>query len=222
MIAASKNNVLKIPADRIDAFTAAMVRHELANKVFATWQPYTLKPGETIEQVARRGGVTTAELLQANSISPRVKVLPGTRILAPLKEVEDESQVEEFAGARVYQLVNVPARYHVVKRRETSATIARRYGLTVSQLTAMNGSLTNLKPGARVMVRKATTQTVLVTENGRRQVIRRSSPVLVRASARPDSTDSSVRTVEADAPSKPAAKRPVKRGKTRSKTPASS
>src|SRR5690606_9830311 len=172
VIAASKNNVLKIPADKIDAFTAAIVRHELANKVFATWQPYTLKPGESIDEVARRGGITTAELLAANSISPRVKVLAGTRIIAPLKEVEDESRVEDFAGARVYQLVNVPARYHRVKRRETSATIARRYGLTVSQLTAMNGRLTNMKPGARVMVRRATTQTVLVTENGKRQVVR--------------------------------------------------
>ena len=226
VIAASKNNVLKIPADKIDAFTAAIVRHELANKVFATWQPYTLKPGESIDQVARRGGITTAELLAANSISPRVKVLPGTRIIAPLEEVEDESQIEDFAGARVYQLVNMPARYHRVKRRETSATIARRYGLTVSQLTAMNGSLTNLKPGARVMVRRATTQTVLVTENGKQQVVRRSSPVLVRTSARPDSTDSSVRTVTA--PSKGAAKRPAKRStpsksapRSASKTPVS-
>ena len=90
----------------------------------------------------------------------------------------------------------------------------------------MNGSLTNLKPGARVMVRRATTQTVLVTENGKQQVVRRSSPVLVRTSARPDSTDSSVRTVTA--PSKAAAKRPAKRStpsrsapRSASKTPVS-
>ena len=206
VIAANKNNVLKIPADKIDAFTAAIVRHEMADKVFASWQPYTLKPNETLDDVARRGGVTTAELLKANSISPTGRVLAGTRILAPLKNVEDESLVEDFPGARVYQLVNVPARYHRVKRRETSATIARRYGLTVSQLTAMNGSLSKLKPGARVMVRRATTQTVLVTENGSRQVVKRREPVIVRAN---DSVHS-VSATEEDEPTAsktPAAKR---------------
>ena len=206
VIAANKNNVLKIPADKIDAFTAAIVRHEMADKVFASWQPYTLKPNETLDDVARRGGVTTAELLKANSISPTGRVLAGTRILAPLKNVEDESLVEDFPGARVYQLVNVPARYHHVKRRETSATIARRYGLTVSQLTAMNGSLSKLKPGARVMVRRATTQTVLVTENGSPQVVKRREPVIVRAN---DSVHS-VSATEEDEPTAsktPAAKR---------------
>src|SRR5690606_21889423 len=156
----------KIPAAKIDAFTAAIVRHEMADKVCASWQPYTLKLNETLDDVARRGGGSTAELLKANSIAPTVRVHARPRVLAPLKNLEDGSLVEDFAGARVYQLVNVPAGYHRVKRRETSATIARRYGLTVSQLTAMNGNLSKLRPGARVMVRRAATQTVLVTENG--------------------------------------------------------
>ena len=181
VIAASKNNVLKIPADKIDAFTAAIVRHELADKVFASWQPYTLKPTETLADVARRGGVTAGELMQANSIPTNVRVLPGTRILAPSKHVEDESLVEDFAGARVYQLANVPARYHKVKRRETSATIARSCGITVSQLTAMNGNLRNLRPGTTLVVRRATTQTVLVTETGNRQVVKSREPVIIRA-----------------------------------------
>ena len=187
VIAASKNNVLKIPADKIDAFTAAIVRHEMADKVFASWQPYTLKSNESLDDVARRGGITTAELLRANSISPNVRVLAGTRILAPLKNVEDETLVEDFAGARIYQLVNFPAAYHRVKRRETSATIARHYGLTVSQLTALNGSLSKLRPGTRVLVRRATTQTVLVTETGNRQVVKSREPVIIRASNRSSS-----------------------------------
>ena len=234
VIAASKNNVLKIPADKIDAFTSAIVRHEMAEKVFASWQPYTLKPNESIDEVARRGGITTAELLRANSISPNVKVLSGTRILAPLKDVKDETLVEDFAGARVYQLVNVPARHHRVRKRETSATIARRYGLTVSQLTAMNGNLSKVRPGASVLVQRATTQTVLVTETGNRQVVKHRDPVIVRASSRPGSTDSSVETVtvsEKDIPAKratkpatrkstrPAAKRGAHSSAARSKTP---
>ena len=194
VIAASKNNVLKIPADKIDAFTAAIVRHEMAEKVFASWQPYTLKPNESLDDVARRGGIPTAELLRANSIAPNVKVLGGTQILAPSKNVKDETLVEDFAGARIYQMVSIPARYHQVGRRETSASIARRYGLTVSQLTAMNGNLGKMSTGARVMVARASTQTVLVTETGNRQIVNRSEPVMVRASSR-QSTDVSVESV---------------------------
>jgi membrane-bound lytic murein transglycosylase D len=202
VIAASKNNVLKIPVDKIDAFTSAMVRHELADKVFASWQPYTLRPNESLADVARRGGITTDELLKANSISPNVKVLAGTQILAPHKNVEDESLVEDFAGARVYQLVNVPARYHRVQRRETSATIARRYGVTVSQLTAMNGNLSKLQPGARLVVRRATTQTVLVTENGNRQVVKGRNPVIIRASHSPGGSLQNVSATDDDEPAK--------------------
>jgi len=238
VIAASKNNVLKIPADKIDAFTAAIVQHEMADKVFASWQPYTIKPNETLADVARRGGITTAELIKANSIAPNVRVLAGTQILAPLKNVEDESLVEDFAGARIYQLVNVPARYHLVRRNETSATIARRYGLTVSELTAMNGSLKKMRPGARLMVGRATTQTVLVTENGSRQVVKRREPVIVRASN--GESTGSVRTVSTKddedpaaasktpavqpakaSPRSPAAPRGKPSGRTKSKTPLS-
>ena len=220
VIAASKNNVLKIPADKIDAFTAAIVQHEMADKVFASWQPYTIKPNETLADVARRGGITTAELIKANSIASNVRVLAGTQILAPLKNVEDESRVEDFEGARIYQLVNLPASYHQVRRNETSATIARRYGLTVSQLTAMNGSLSKLRPGSRVMVRRATTQTVLVTENGSRQVVNRRESVIVRASTGDDSSASvhrvSTKADEQPEATKAPAVRPAKAG---SKTP---
>ncbi len=212
VIAASKNNVLKIPADRIDAFTAAIARHETEEKVFASWQPYTLKPNETLDDVARRGNVTPAELLRANSIATDVRILPGTRILAPQKLVRDESLVEDFQGARVYQLVNLPPSYHRVQRRETPASIARRYGLSLEQLRGLNGNLAKVRPGSLLLVRRATTQTVLVTETGHRQVVRNHGAPVVRTSAK--ATDGDDGTAVSAAPrkqaSKPSAKRAVK------------
>jgi hypothetical protein len=56
--------------------------------------------------------------------------------------------------------------------------------MTVSQLTALNGSLSKLRPGTSVLVRRATTQTVLVTETGNRQVVKSREPVIIRASNR--------------------------------------
>jgi len=128
VIAASRNNEIKLPADRIDAFMAAVERHGQANRAFATWQPHTLKPGETLETLAQRGGIAVAELRDANDLRAGQRILPGTRILAPQRAVEDETRVERFDGPRVYELVERPAAYHTVKRHESLATIARRYG----------------------------------------------------------------------------------------------
>ncbi|MET0507138.1 MAG: transglycosylase SLT domain-containing protein [Burkholderiaceae bacterium] len=175
VIAATENNMLKIPADRLEGFVAAIARHEADQKVFATWQPYTLKPGESLEDIARRGGVTAAELRRANSISPDVTILAGTRLLAPQKSVTDESKIASFNGARIYQQVHVPASYHVVKRHDTAPSIARRYGLTVSQLVAFNGGRKQIKPGQRLIVRNPQVQTVLINEQGTRQLIRSQS-----------------------------------------------
>lgn len=205
VIAASESNVLKLPADRVEGFLEAVARHEADEKVFATWQPYTLKAGETLEDVARKGNVSLAELRRANSIAPTVKVLGGTRILAPIKSVEDESRVGSFAGARIYQQVQVPPSTHVVGRRDTAASIARRYGLSVTQLAAFNQGRKTFKPGQRLVVRQAQTQTVLVTETGSRQLIRSESAGFIRVAAPIPAASVDAQTVAAPE-AKPAAR----------------
>lgn len=201
VIAATENNMLKIPADRLEGFVAAIARHEADQKVFASWQPYTLKPGESLEDVARRGGVTSAELRRANSIAPGVTVLGGTHLLAPQKSIADDSKLASFNGARIYQQVHVPASYHVVGRRDTATSIARRYGLTVSQLVAFNGGRRQIKPGQRLIVRNPQIQTVLINENGARQLIR--TRTMSPRSAAPVDEDFS--TAAAASPVKPGA-----------------
>lgn len=191
VIAASRNNEIKLPADRIDAFMAAVERHGQANRAFATWQPHTLKPGESLESLAQRGGVTLVELRDANDLRAGQRILPGTRILAPQRAVEDETRVERFEGPRVYELVERPATYHTVKRRETLATIARRYDTTVANLKAWNGLARGAPAGTRLMVRPASAQTLLTTEDGDRRVVRSetSEPRIMHAVLRREQAD---------------------------------
>ncbi|MCZ7561789.1 MAG: transglycosylase SLT domain-containing protein [Burkholderiaceae bacterium] len=172
VIAASRNNEIKLPADRIDAFMAAVERHGHANRAFATWQPHTLQPGETLDGLAQRGGIAVAELRDANDLRPGQRILPGTRILAPQRAVEDETRVERFEGPRVYELVERPAAYHRVKRRETLASIARRYGTTIANLKAWNALVKGVHAGMNLLVRPASAQTLLTTEDGDRRVVR--------------------------------------------------
>jgi membrane-bound lytic murein transglycosylase D len=171
VIAASKNNEIRLPADRVDDFTEAVERHAQAQKTFASWQPYTLKPGESIESLAKEAGISPKEIRQANGIHARQQILAGTRLLAPHKDVEDETRVEQFVAPRVYERVERPARYHTVGRKESLASIARRYGISASAIAAWNGLQKDVQRGMRLLVQPASTQTLLTKEDGRRQVI---------------------------------------------------
>ncbi len=229
VIAASRNNQIKLPADRLDAFLEAVERHGKASRAFATWQPVTLQPGETIESIARRAGITPAELLEANDLRRGQRILAGTRILAPQRAVEDETRLEGFEGPRVYELVERPAAFHRVRRGETLTSIARRHGTTVARLRAMNKVGKQAKVGTVLKVRPATTQTVLTTENGDRRIVRRNDdePKIVHAvlrrqeaaAAGPENA-SAKRPAETTRAAKPVAAKPVatKRSKSRAKT----
>jgi len=183
VIAASRDNQIKLPADRLDAFLAAVERHGNESRAFATWQPHTLQPGETIESLARRAGITAAELLDANDLRRGQRILAGTRILAPQRGVEDETRLEGFEGPRVYELVEQPAAWHRLRRGETLASIARRYGTTTAVLRSWNRVGAKPPVGTLLKVRPASTQTVLTTENGDRRVVRRNDdePKIVHA-----------------------------------------
>ena len=201
VISATRNNQIKLPAERVDAFLAAVERHEKADKPLATWQPYTLKPGENIDAVARRGGVQPEEILKANSLRESQRIVAGTRIIAPQPTVEDETKVESFVAPRVYEEITKPAQYHTVRPKESLATIARRYGLSAATLAAWNDVKRGVRRGMRLLVQPAATQTLLTDEDGDRSIVATAPKAgFVRIA---DTTP-----VEADRPS-PAADKPA-------------
>ena len=173
VISARRNNTLKIPVDRIDRFKAAMAEHAAQKRPFVSWQPHTLQPGESLAEIASRGGLTVPELLRANGISAGTHLLAGTRLLVPTHRVSDENLVEQFDGPRLYQQVDAGPLVHRVRRGETGTSIARRYGLTLAELRTMNRRVSPLKPGMTLTVRRSQKQTVLVAEDGSRKVISR-------------------------------------------------
>jgi membrane-bound lytic murein transglycosylase D len=174
VIAASRNNQIRIPADRVDSFLSAVEIHNLNDKPLASWQPYTLKPGETLDDVARQSGVSSTELLRANGLKPGGRMLPGTQLIVPQAAVKDQNQIESFLGPRVYEQITITASYHQVGRRESMASVASRYGVSVAQLSAWNGGAKSARAGTRLVVRPASNQTVLTTVGGARQVVARS------------------------------------------------
>lgn len=180
VIAASKNNEIKIPADKLKGFIAAVEEHSDAQRIFASWQPHTMLAGETLESLATRGNVSVAELRKANGLKAETRVIAGTRIIAPQKAVADETKVESFVAPRVYEQVDQAAAYHRVGKKETLAGIAGRYGVSEGELKAWNGVKTAHR-GSSLIVRQARTQTLLTTETGERSVVKNIVKAVYRA-----------------------------------------
>jgi membrane-bound lytic murein transglycosylase D len=176
VISPTRNNGIKLPADRADAFRAAIANHEQQQQAFATWEPYTLKPGETLDSLARRTQVPVAELRRANGLREGSRIMPGTRLLAPQGgETVDEVRIESFVAPTVYEQVDRPAVYHTVGQKESLASIASRYRISAASLAAWNGLRSGISRGMRLLVQPAGTQTLLTTEQGERSVVSQTS-----------------------------------------------
>ncbi|MEZ5740195.1 MAG: LysM peptidoglycan-binding domain-containing protein [Burkholderiaceae bacterium] len=128
VISASRNNMIKIPAESLDGFLAAMEEHEKSSRSFVTWRPYTLKEGETIDRVAKRAGISANKLLSINGLSSKRRIIAGTRLLVPHNDGATDEHIAQFNAPTVVEIVDRPARYHRVQRRETLGSIGKRWG----------------------------------------------------------------------------------------------
>lgn len=188
VIAASRNNQIKVPADKAEQFTASIAKHDQSNKPMASWQPYTLQSGESLDDVARRGNVSTQELLKANGMRSAGRIMPGTQVIAPQSTVQDERQVESFSGPKIYEQVTLSAVYHRVQRRESLPAIAANYGVSADTLSAWNGGIRTARAGSSLLVRPAVNQTVLTSAAGDRQVVGRGEVPMQLAMVRTDAS----------------------------------
>src|SRR5690606_10780411 len=92
---------------------------------------HIVQPGETLYRISVRYGVSMDTIAQANQISNRERILAGQRLTIP-----------DMTNAVENPLIAGEPTRHVVQPGETLASIANRYGLTVSQIAQIN-NITN-------------------------------------------------------------------------------
>jgi len=139
---------LRLPADRAHVFQANLAAH--AGRL-SDWETYEAKQGESYDAIAKRYGITRAQLLQVNGLDrDRTRAVAQT-LLVPAPGVRPA--------------LNHPAwrepptvRTHIVKQGDTLYALARRYGTTVrtlQQLNKLRGSRLSLGKRLRVPARAA-------------------------------------------------------------------
>lgn len=126
-------NVL-LPVDKVKTF-----QHNLETGRWDTWKPYVARKGERPGTIAKRFGVSPARLAEHNQFHlKRGRFAREQTILVPAKRRETAVAAKSSS----------PAGQHVVQRGETLFGVARRYGLSVAQVSEANPGLgTQLKIG---------------------------------------------------------------------------
>ena len=122
---------------------------ELAQPAPSTGQQvHVITEGQSLYAVARLYDVSTANLIQANQLSPPYKLALGQRLLVPTAPGLRLSGYSPAPAAAA----PAPAEAHLVKPGDTVYSIARRYQVDMETLVHMNGIPASyfISPGQRL------------------------------------------------------------------------
>ncbi|MCU0765191.1 MAG: transglycosylase SLT domain-containing protein [Burkholderiaceae bacterium] len=137
---ASQPNLL-LPADRAEVFLANLAAFEATGQPLASWTAYTVQGTDTVEAIAARAGVGADHLREANRIPKRHKLAAGSTILIPRDETMADDIAPEKRNAALSLLPERSSQRIVVyrvRRGDTLAGVARRYGVSSDEIVEMN------------------------------------------------------------------------------------
>jgi membrane-bound lytic murein transglycosylase D len=182
-----RNYPLRIPADRMDYFlenresilensASPIVKTESVRKVsyIETDKIYhKIKKGESLNMIASRYGVTTAQLKTWNNLSNNM-IHAGRSLVIKRKNAADKQEVSENSPAKnvassTETQKNSNATHHTVQSGESLTLIAKKYGISVAQLKQWNNLASEkIHPNTRLIVNESVakaTQKEQVKEN---------------------------------------------------------
>ena len=152
MISGPHTQTLVLPADRVDAFRRNLDAYD---QPLTSWQPYTMKGGDSLDRLAAKHAIALSKLKLANGITSRTRVGPGFQLLLPLKGsgVGAEPLPAVFRPP-VQSASRRGGMVHIVRKGETLYGISRRYRVSTDSLLRWNhvGVLTT---GQRLIIYRA-------------------------------------------------------------------
>jgi membrane-bound lytic murein transglycosylase D len=138
--------------------TAPMIqaRLESAESLYRTFKFHTVKRGETVTALARKYGVSSKELREANGLSATARVTTRQTLMIPTRSTT--SLPAASSGRPVTTTARATAstpQTYRVRQGDTLFSIARQFSTTTSELKRLNGlSSDRIKIGDRLTVRR--------------------------------------------------------------------
>lgn len=141
VIIGSDDTKILLPESNAEKF-----KNNLANfgRALSSWTAHTVSSArERIEAIAAQFGTTPAVIREVNHIPPKMLLKAGSTILVPKTAASSDDISPEVADtATMVVMPDGPATrriYVKVGKRDTLASIARRYRVSISQLKSWNG-----------------------------------------------------------------------------------
>jgi len=124
---------------------------------YASWTAWSAPSTMSAAEAARRTGMSEAELRTVNTIPPRMLIKAGSVLIVPRTARTSQDVADHIADNGQLSLApEARARRAMVKagKRETVASIARRYRVPAAQVADWNGvgPSASFRPGQQVVV----------------------------------------------------------------------
>jgi membrane-bound lytic murein transglycosylase D len=137
MIRAEMTPRIVLPADRVEVFHENLTKYD--DRSLVSWQTYQPKKGDSLDSIAKKFGVSLAQLKEVNGIAPRARAMPAVMVVpaGPSGGARDLGRLPIMYAPPI--AVTGPRRFsHTVKTGETLPAIAGRYGVSVADLRRWN------------------------------------------------------------------------------------
>jgi membrane-bound lytic murein transglycosylase D len=149
VIVANGTPALVLPADKAELFLANLEGHD---QPLVSWQTYTLRSGDKLENIAAKSGLSLARLKEINGIGRRTKVAPGYQLMLPLKGASIEPLPAMFQPPPAREVRTGTRKLsYTVKRGDTLPAIAQRYKVSTDDLRTWN-QIGRLTAGQRLVI----------------------------------------------------------------------
>ena len=141
---------LVLPADKVLVFYENLEKHDEDSLV--SWKVYQPKRGEKFGDIAKKFGVTIAELKKVNGVPARSSRMPNVLVVPTRAEAREAVKLPVMYRPPVPTYGKLRA-VHRVKRGETLSSIAARYHVTVAALKRWNRVGKFLRTGQKIYIR---------------------------------------------------------------------
>jgi membrane-bound lytic murein transglycosylase D len=146
---------LRVPAGSADGFAAKYAMVPLEQRLL--YLEHRVRPGETVSKIARHYGTSVGAITAENRLRNPHRIGVGTVLRIPRSGSAPPSSSKGQVRSSSKPTSSPSAGgtvVHVVRRRETLTSIARRYNTTARQVASQNGlrSVHRIYPGQRLKI----------------------------------------------------------------------
>jgi membrane-bound lytic murein transglycosylase D len=133
-----------LPVGAAETFSTNLANYD---KPLVSWQTYHARRGERMDNIARKFGINVAQLRDVNDLPSRNKIGTARPLLVPNggnSNSTDETplntneQIPPQDSAQDSSDNGPSTVFHTVKKKETLASIAKRYGVSSKKIIAQN------------------------------------------------------------------------------------